>query len=75
MYGIFLSVLIVSIQFIGLFVIRMRMEILKATVVRYPCLFRLFNCGTIKNKEAFKKAHMLSNITFENELKIKPNDV
>lgn len=70
MYTFFFLVAIVSAQFIGLFCVRMRMEVLKATVNHHKCCFRLFNCRQIKNEETFKKEHKVGNIVFEDEVKI-----
>ena len=56
-YSVLLLIIIASLQFICLFMIRMRIEMLKATVVKHHFIFWLLSCGRIKNKEAFKKEH------------------
>lgn len=57
MYCIFTLVITMSILFIAIFIIRMRMEMLKATVKNHSICFAMLSCCTIKNKKAFIKEH------------------
>ena len=56
---IFFLILLISVFFMALFVVRMRMEILKATVSKYPCFFKMFSCGRIKDRKVFMKEHQI----------------
>ena len=53
MWCIFFLILVVSIFFMTLFIVRMRMEILKSTVSKFPCCFKMFSCGQFKDKKRF----------------------
>ena len=57
MWCIFFLILLISLFFMTLFFVRMRMEILKATVSKYPCFFKMFACGRIKDRKGFMKEH------------------
>ena len=57
MYSIMVLLLIASVQFIALFIFRMRLEMLKATVTNHSLCFRLLSCGRVKDKQFFKKEH------------------
>ena len=59
MYCILLMIIIASINFVGLFFIRMRMELMKTTVKRSNCLFKLFSCGRKIDKNAFIQEHKI----------------
>ena len=59
MWCILFLIIIASVNFIGLFMFRMRVELMKATVQRSNCLFKLFSCGRIKDKEAFIQEHKI----------------
>ena len=61
-WSILTLIIAVSIQFITLFILRMRMEALKATVERHNCCFWMLSCGRIKNKDAFKKEHEVNQV-------------
>lgn len=58
-YTMFILVCIVSLLFIGIFIVRMRLEIMKATVMRHSFCFRIFSCGRVRDKEEFKKEHKI----------------
>ena len=53
MWLIFILIALVSFQFMAIFLLRMRIELLKGTVQKHSFCFRLFSCGRIKDKEAF----------------------
>ena len=57
MYMIFTLVILMSVLFIAVFIIRMRLEILKATVKNHSICFAIISCCSIKNKKAFVKLH------------------
>ena len=59
MWCIFFVILLISIFFMSLFIVRMRMEILKATVAKYPCFFKIFSCGRIKDRKYFMQEHKI----------------
>ena len=61
-WSILTLIIAVSIQFITLFILRIRLEALKATVERHGCCFWLLSCGRIKNKDAFKKENEVNQI-------------
>ena len=62
MYSVFTLITVVSIQFIAFFVIRMRMEWMKKTAVRYPFLFKIVSCCRVKNREAFIAEHRIGQL-------------
>ena len=59
MWCIFFVILLISVFFMTLFIVRMRMEILKATVAKYPCFFKMFACGRIKDRKGFMAEHKI----------------
>ena len=68
MWCILFLIIIASINFIGLFMIRMRMEVLKATVIRSNFFFKIFSCGRIKDKEAFIQEHKIGLLNQRDEV-------
>ena len=68
MWSILLLIIIASINFIGLFVIRMRLEIMKATVKRSNFLWKIFSCGRVRNKEAFIQEHKIGMMNIQDEV-------
>lgn len=58
-YGILVLLLVASGQFLFMFFFRMRLEWQKSAVDKSACCFWLLSCGRIKDKEAFKKQHMV----------------
>lgn len=73
MYGIFILILVASVQFITIFILRIRIEILKRTVEKSSLwnriIFRIFSCGRIKDKEAFMKEHKIGVLLADEMLK------
>ena len=55
--SIMILLIIASVQFIALFVFRMRLEMLKATVSNHSLCFRLLSCGRVKDRQAFIEEH------------------
>ena len=56
-YMILFMVILVSVWFMAIFIFRMRLEMLKATVQRHSICFFILSCGRVKNKKAFIKEH------------------
>jgi len=61
-YSLGLLIAIVSAQFVTLFVLRMRLEMMKATVEKHSCCFRILSCGRVRDKKAFMKEHKVNEI-------------
>ena len=67
MYLIFSFILIITSMFVTVFFLRIRLEMLKATVTNYICCFRMLSCCRIKDLEAFKKDNKV-NLLHANEI-------
>ena len=59
MYAFFLIIIVCSAQFIALFFVRIRFELMKSTVEKHPFFFSLFSCGKVKDKDAFKQENSI----------------
>ena len=66
-YLMFTLVLITSILFFAIMSLRIRLEMMKATVKRHSFWFRMFSCCLVKDKSAF--------ITLHNVNALRPNEM
>jgi len=61
-YSILFLISAASLQFLTLFMARMRIEMMKATVEKHSFCFWLLSCGRVRNKAAFKKLHNVNQL-------------
>ena len=62
MYAILILVIVASAQFILLFIMRMRVEMMKGTVEKHSLCFRILSCCCVKDTKAFKDKHSVGKI-------------
>ena len=62
MYAFFMIIIVCSAQFIALFFVRIRFELMKTTVEKHSFCFRILSCGRVKDKDAFKKDNSIGQI-------------
>ena len=59
MWSVFAFLIIASANFITLFIFRMRMEMMKATVKKHWLCFKCLSCCRVKDRNAFMNEHQV----------------